>query len=103
VIVGPQELIDELSVGIKVHRLCKGIETLPDIVFTIDNIDYTLNYKDYVISVESDGITECISGLMGTEFPPDFNYFILGDAFMRKYYSYFDLNNNRVGFALAHN
>jgi len=103
VIVGPQKLIDELSVDIKVHRMCKGIEELPDIVFTLDNIDYTLTYKDYVISVESDGITECISGLMGAEFPPTFNYFILGDAFMRKYYSYFDLNNNRVGFALAHN
>jgi len=40
---------------------------------------------------------------MGAVFPPNFNYFILGDSFMRKYYSYFDKNNNRVGFALAKN
>ncbi len=38
---------------------------------------------------------------MGSTFPPTFNYLILGDVFMRKYYSYFDGNNNRVGFALA--
>jgi hypothetical protein len=38
---------------------------------------------------------------MGSEFPPTFNYFILGDVFMRKYYTYFDENTNRVGFALA--
>lgn len=90
-----------MSVGIDVHRLCKGIEDLPDVIFTIDGYDYTLTYKDYVIQVESDGITECISGLMGSTFPPTFKYFILGDAFMRKYYSYFDENNDRVGFALA--
>ena len=83
------------------HRLCKDIETLPDITFTIDNIDYVLTYKDYVVSVESDGVTECINGIMGSVFPPTFNYLILGDVFMRKYYSYFDGNNNRVGFALA--
>jgi hypothetical protein len=38
---------------------------------------------------------------MGSTFPPTFKYFILGDAFMRKYYTYFDGNNNRVGFSLA--
>ena len=35
---------------------------------------------------------------MGSDFPAGFNYFILGDLFMRRYYSYFDKNNNRVGF-----
>lgn len=94
-------MVDELTEGIKVHRLCKDIETLPDITFTIDGIDYVLTYKDYVVSVESDGVTECINGVMGSTFPPTFNYFILGDVFMRKYYTYFDGNNNRVGFAVA--
>jgi hypothetical protein len=83
-----------LTEGIKVHRLCKDIETLPDITFTIDNIDYVLTYKDYVLSVTSDDITECVLGIMGSVFPPTFNYFILGDNFMRKYYTYFDKNNN---------
>jgi cathepsin D len=49
VIVGPQKLIDELTDGIKVHRMCKDIETLPDVTFTIDNIDYVLTWKDYVV------------------------------------------------------
>jgi len=49
VIVGPQTLVDQLTEGIRVRRTCKGIETLPDIVFTIDGIDYTLSYKDYVL------------------------------------------------------
>jgi hypothetical protein len=49
VIVGPTKLIDELTTGITVHRLCKGIEDLPDITFTIDSTDYVLTYKDYVV------------------------------------------------------
>jgi len=102
-IIGPQSLVDQLTEGIKVRRTCKGIEELPDITFTIDSTEYTLSYKDYVISVTQDDITECIMGIMGSPFPDDFNYFILGDNFMRKYYTYFDKNNNRVGFAEANN
>jgi hypothetical protein len=49
VIVGPSKLIDELSEGITVKRTCKGIEELPDITFTIDNIDYVLTWEDYVV------------------------------------------------------
>jgi len=101
VIVGPTKLVDELTADIKVKRTCKGIEDLPDVTFTIDGIDYVLTQEDYVVKVESDGITECILGIMGSTFPPTFNYFIFGDVFMRKYYTYFDGNNNRVGFALA--
>lgn len=40
---------------------------------------------------------------MGQLFPENFKYFILGDTFMRKYYSYFDKNNNRVGFVIRDN
>jgi len=38
---------------------------------------------------------------MGQDFPAQFDYFILGDTFMRKFYSYFDKKNNRVGFIHA--
>lgn len=44
VIVGPQKLIDELSSGITVHRMCKDIETLPDVTFTMSGIDYVLTW-----------------------------------------------------------
>ena len=101
VIVGPNHLVEPLIEGIKVHLLCRDIETLPDITFKIGGIEYVMTYKDYVISVTNEGITECVLGIMGATFPPNFNYFILGDSFMRKYYTFFDKNNNRVGFALA--
>lgn len=39
---------------------------------------------------------------MGLELPPSMgNAFILGDSFMKKYYTHFDMTNYRVGFAEA--
>lgn len=71
--------------------------------FTIDGTEYTLSGKDYVIEVTSGGQSECLFGMM----PMDFSgthlegTFILGDVFIRKYYTHFDYANKRVGFALA--
>ena len=98
VLVGPTKLVDQLNNGIKVKLNCQGIEELPDITFQIDNIDYTLTYEDYVLKITQDGVTQCQNSIMASDFPVGFNYFILGDTFMRKFYSYFDMNNDRVGF-----
>jgi len=101
VLVGPERIVNQLIDGITVKRTCKGVEDLPDITFTIDNVDYTLTQEDYVVKITDMGITECMLGVMGSAFPPSFNYFILGDVFMRKYYTFFDKENNRVGFTLS--
>jgi len=99
IIVGSESLVKELTDGIEVKKTCKGIEDLPDITFTIDGKEYVLTYNDYVLKITDMGITECMLAIMGSVFPPSFNYFILGDTFMRKYYTFFDKENNRVGFA----
>ena len=57
-----------------------------------------LTPNDYVLMVEDSGQRECVLGVMGQDFPANFNYFILGDSFMRRYYSFFDKKNDRVGF-----
>ena len=98
VIVGPKQLVDPMIKDIKVRRTCKGVEDLPNLTWTIDGIDYVLTPKDYVLSVTQDNVTECVLGIQAGEFPPGFNYFILGDSFMRRYYSFFDKDNDRVGF-----
>jgi len=101
VLVGPQDFINKIIDGITVDPTCAGIESLPDITLTIDTTDYVLTYNEYVLKVTEFGQTECVLAIMGQPFPAGFNYFILGDAFMRKYYTYFDKKNNRVGFVTA--
>ena len=47
-----------------------------------------------MIEVDDDGERACLMGIMGQPFPEGFNYLIMGDSFMRRYYSYFDKENN---------
>ena len=84
--------------GIEVSKDCSNLSTLPNLTWTIDGLDYTLTPTEYVLEVEQMGETQCVMAVMGSDFGTDFPYFILGDSFMRKFYSYFDKNNNRVGF-----
>jgi cathepsin D len=99
VIVGPNTLVAPLIAGITVADDCSNVASLPSITFTIDDTDYVLESKDYVLAVTDSGQTECVLGIMGQDFPAAFDYFILGDSFIRKFYAHFDKNNNRVGFA----
>ena len=99
--IGPSKLVNQLTDGITVNRFCKGIEDLPDITFTFDGVDFVFTYEDYVLQVTQGDVTECEMALMGSNLGVGFNYMIFGDNFMRKYYTLFDKQNKRLGFALA--
>ena len=75
---------------------CDKRDELPDLTFTLTGHNFTISAYDYILEVQG----SCISAFMGFDIPePAGPLAILGDAFLRKWYSVYDLGDNSVGLA----
>lgn len=76
---------------------CSRIPLLPTIAYQIGGKNYTLGGEDYILQVQ----TQCLVGFMGIDLSREGLNWILGDVFIRKFVTIFDVENSRVGFAPA--
>lgn len=77
---------------------CAKRDSLPDLTLTFSGYNFTLTAHDYILEVGG----SCISVFTPMDFPkPIGDLAIIGDAFLRKYYSIYDLEKNAVGLAPA--
>ncbi|KAM6161354.1 cathepsin D [Erethizon dorsatum] len=109
-LVGPVDEVKELQKAIGAVPLiqgeymipCEKVSSLPSVTLKLGGSDYTLGPEDYVLKVSQAGKTICLSGFMGMDIPPPSGpLWILGDIFIGSYYTVFDRDSNRVGFAQA--
>ncbi|CAF4174961.1 unnamed protein product [Adineta steineri] len=70
----------------------------PNITFTIGGQQFTLSVLQYFIIVNSGSSFTCYS-VFGVS--PLTNVWILGDYFLSRFYSLYDISQNRVGFATS--
>lgn len=104
-LVGPKRHVAKLAaaVGAKGNFMgqytidCATIDSMPDIVFTIAGKEYALPGKTAVLQAQG----SCIFAVMGMDFPAPGPQWILGDVFMRQYYTVFNYLDKTVSFAKA--
>ncbi|XP_071569218.1 lysosomal aspartic protease-like [Temnothorax nylanderi] len=83
----------------KIGELRDKISQFPDINFVIGGKTFRLTGQDYILKLGAEFGGKCIPGFQYVT-PFDGIEWILGDVFIGRYYTVFDMGNDRVGFAL---
>ena len=77
---------------------CDKRSSLPDVTFKVNGYNFSITAFDYVLEVQG----SCISSFMGMDIPaPAGPLAILGDSFLRRWYSIYDLGKGTIGLAKA--
>jgi cathepsin D len=109
-LAGPSDEIKKINLAIGAAPFingeymvnCDNLPTMPDVTFSISGKDFTLRPDEYVLKMSQAGLPICLSGFIGLDVPAPLGpLWILGDVFIGKYYTIFDRQNDRIGFATA--
>ena len=105
-LAGPRYQVTKLAaaVGAK-HNIftgqytidCAELDSIPDLVFIIRGIEFSVPGKMAVLQTSK----ACILAVMGMDFPKPGPQWILGDVFMREYYTVFNYLDQTISFAKA--
>jgi len=106
-LAGPKKEVEAMMEMLGARSIMYGREWIvsctadtPDLVITLGGKDLVLTKEDLVFAQASQ--EDCLLGVMGIDLPPRMgSMWILGDVFMRKYYTKFDWGQQRLGFATA--
>ncbi|KAG8911623.1 Vacuolar protease A [Tulasnella sp. 408] len=75
---------------------CDKVPSLPDLTFYFGGKPFPIKATDYILNVQN----TCISAFTGMDINlPWGSLWIVGDVFLRRYFTVYDLGKNAVGFA----
>jgi hypothetical protein len=101
-IAGPSEHMKEIMKDAKIEDDCSNLAALPNVAFKFGEHTFELTPNDYVMKSKIKGNLKCFSGFMPLDVPaPRGPVWILGDLFIRKFYTAFDAGQKQIGFAEA--
>jgi len=97
-LAGPTELVTELRLKLGVNSDCSGMDALPKLGFIVGGRVLNMMPSDYV----DRSTTQCKLSLMSLDIPPPNGpLFIFGIPFLQRFFTVYDHENARVGFAVA--
>lgn len=106
-LTGPTAYVDQIAKLVNATQLlpgrytvpCTSVANLPTIHITIGGTTWDFAGSDYIINDEN---VECMLGIMGLDMPPTVGpLWIMGDVFIRKVFTVFDVENKQLRFAYA--
>jgi hypothetical protein len=107
-LAGPQSLMQTLEYYSYVKSDCSNFDILQNIKFEINGKLFNLDPEFYVMKIKYDQNSnntkvECINAFMNMDAlsNPTKTTLLLGSPFLKKYYTVFDRENLKIGFALA--